>query len=85
MAPNNKEVNNKGSLKEMDPALSNPVECKNAPYKARATKVALPIAKPFPIAAVVFPAESRASVLLLTYSPSSAISAIPPALSDIGP
>jgi hypothetical protein len=37
-----------------------------APYKANPTKVADPIAKPFPIAAVVLPAESRMSVLSLT-------------------
>ena len=38
-------------------------ECKNAPYKANPTRVAEPIAKPFPIAAVVLPAESKISVL----------------------
>ena len=43
------------------------------------------MAKPFPIAAVVFPAASSPSVLSLTYSPIFAISAIPPALSLIGP
>ena len=57
----------KGSLNDIDPFLSKPVACKKAPYKANATKVALPIANPFPIAAVVFPAESSASVLFLTY------------------
>ncbi len=56
-----------------------------APYKAKPTKVAEPIAKPFPIAAVVLPAESNMSVLYLTLASSSAISAIPPALSLIGP
>ena len=44
-----------------------------------------PIANPFPIAAVVFPAASRASVRLRMSLPISAISAIPPALSDTGP
>lgn len=39
----------------------------------------------FPMAAVVLPAESRASVLSLTSSPMPDISAIPPALSEIGP
>lgn len=43
------------------------------------------MANPLPMAAVVFPAASRPSVLARTYSPSSAISAIPPALSEIGP
>lgn len=56
-----------------------------APNKAMATKAALPIAKPLPIAAVVLPAASRASVLSLVSYPRPAISAIPPALSEIGP
>ncbi len=43
------------------------------------------IAKPFPVAAVVFPTESRISVRSLTSAGSSLISAIPPALSAIGP
>lgn len=57
----------------------------NAPYKARPTKVADPIANPLPMAAVVLPAASSTSVLLLTYYGNSAISAMPPALSEIGP
>ena len=56
----------------------------NAPNRANATRLALPIAKPFPIAAVVFPAASRMSVFSLAYSISH-ISAIPPALSEMGP
>jgi hypothetical protein len=48
-------------------------ECMKAPYSANPTKVAEPIAKPFPIAAVVFPAESRTSVLYRTIDGSSAI------------
>ena len=55
-----------------------------APNKAIATKVADPMAKPLPIAAVVLPAASRMSVLSLA-SANSLISAIPPALSEIGP
>lgn len=58
---------------------------KKAPYRAKLTKAALPIAKPLPTAAVVLPAASKASVLLLTPYPSSLISAIPPALSQTGP
>lgn len=58
---------------------------RKAPYKERDTKAAEPIANPFPMAAVVFPAASRASVLYLTSSPKSAISVNPPALSEIGP
>ncbi len=52
---------------------------------ARAARAAAPIAKPFPIAAVVFPSSSRESVILRVSSPRPAISAIPPALSAIGP
>ena len=43
------------------------------------------IANPLPIAAVVFPTASNLSVLSLTSDGNSAISAIPPALSEIGP
>ena len=39
---------------------------RKAPYNAKPTKVADPMANPFPIAAVVFPAASRISVLCLT-------------------
>ena len=40
---------------------------------------------PFPIAAVEFPAASRASVRSRTHSSSRDISAMPPAVSEIGP
>ena len=53
--------------------------------RASAVSAAEPIAKPFPIAAVVFPTESSLSVLSLTYFSRFAICAMPPALSDIGP
>ena len=43
------------------------------------------MANPFPVAAVVFPNESSASVLSLTAGSNPAISAIPPALSATGP
>ena len=56
-----------------------------AENNAKAVKAAEPIANPFPIAAVVFPTASNASVLLLTSSPSPAISDIPAALSATGP
>ena len=52
---------------------------------AKAVNAADPIANPFPVAAVVFPKESNASVLFLTSAGNSAISAIPPALSATGP
>ena len=57
----------------------------NAAKSAKAVRAAEAIAKPFPIAAVVFPTASSLSVLSLTSGGSSAISAIPPALSEIGP
>ena len=53
--------------------------------RARAVRAAEPIANPLPIAAVVLPTESSLSVISLTLSGSSDISAIPPALSDTGP
>ena len=43
----------------------------NAPYRARETRAALPMAKPFPTAAVVLPAASRASVFSRTFFPPS--------------
>ena len=52
---------------------------------ASAVNAAEPIENPFPIAAVVFPTESKWSVIFLTSSPAPDISAIPPALSAIGP
>jgi broad specificity phosphatase PhoE len=57
----------------------------NAPKRARATKRAEPIANPLPIAAVVLPAASSSSVYSLTDGSRFDISAIPPALSAIGP
>ena len=56
-------------------------ENNNAP----AVNTADPIAKPLPVAAVVFPNESKASVLSLTSGFNFACSAIPPALSATGP
>ena len=56
-----------------------------AANSARDVKAAEPIANPLPIAAVVLPTASNLSVLSLTSLGSSAISAIPPALSAIGP
>jgi hypothetical protein len=84
IAPTRSPVKTKGYIKEISAAV-NPTICKKPPYNDKETSAALPIANPFPIAAVVFPAASRASVLFLTSSPNYAISAIPPALSEIGP
>ena len=57
----------------------------NDANNANVVSAADPIAKPFPIAAVVFPTASYLSVLSRTSGDNSAISAIPPALSEIGP
>ena len=54
-----------------------------APCKANETSAADPMAKPLPMAAVVLPAASRASVFRALQK--LHISAIPPAWSDIGP
>ena len=56
-----------------------------AAIKAKAVRTADPIANPFPVAAVVLPRESRASVRSLTSGSRPACSAIPPALSAPGP
>ena len=51
----------------------------------KAVRAAEPIANPLPIAAVVLPTASSLSVISLTLLSSPDISAIPPALSAIGP
>ena len=51
----------------------------------KAVRAAEPIANPLPIAAVVFRTASNLSVISLTLSSSADISAIPQALSAIGP
>ena len=56
-----------------------------APNNASDTSAAEPMAKPLPIAAVVLPAASSASVLSRTADGISHISAMPPALSAMGP
>ena len=57
----------------------------NALNKTSAARAAEPIAYPLVTALVVFPTASSGSVTLRTSSGRSAISAIPPALSVIGP
>ena len=56
-----------------------------AASRAREVNAAEPMANPFPVAAVVFPKASKASVRSLTSGSSWACSAIPPALSATGP
>ena len=57
----------------------------NAAMMAKAAKAAAPMAKPLPMAAVVLPTSSRVSVMARVSLPIPAISAMPPALSAIGP
>ena len=85
IAPIKRPAKTSGLVSEIAVPDSNPELCKKPPKSESETKAADPIANPFPIAAVVLPAASSPSVLSLTYSPISAISAIPPALSLIGP
>ena len=56
-----------------------------AANKANAVKAAEAIANPLPVAAVVLPTASKTSVFSRTSLGNSLISAIPPALSAIGP
>ena len=53
--------------------------------RANAVKAAEPTAKPLATAAVVLPSQSKASGTSLPSGPTSAIAAIPPALSAMGP
>ncbi len=64
---------------------SSPTADLNVKKSARAVTAAEPMAKPLATAAVVLPSESRASVASRTSGGRCAISAMPPALSAIGP
>ena len=72
-----------GALKILIPSI--PVNVTYAANKANDVSAAEAMANPLPVAAVVFPTESKISVLSLTIGSCSLISAIPPALSEIGP
>ena len=65
--------------------LVSPITFAYAAIRAKAVNTADPIANPLPVAAVVFPRASSASVLSLTSGSSPACSAKPPALSATGP
>ena len=76
-----------GNSSTVVPRRSSPMRISSI-YEAKSAspvRAAEPMANPFPVAAVVFPNESSASVRLRTSSPSPLISALPPALSAIGP
>ena len=66
-------------------AMEMPARVTYAPNSASDTSAAEPMAKPLPMAAVVLPAASSASVRSRMSSPMPAISAMPPALSEMGP
>lgn len=85
MAPMSKPANTSGFVSEISFPLSRFALWRKPPNNDNETRAADPMANPLPMAAVVLPAASRPSVLYLTYSPIPAISAIPPALSEIGP
>ena len=78
-----KSIAKTGALKILIPSM--PVKVTYAANRARDVRAADAIANPLPVAAVVFPTESNISVLSLTIGSCSLISAIPPALSAIGP
>jgi hypothetical protein len=58
---------------------------RNVAIQANAARAAEAMANPFPMAAVVFPTESSASALSRASVPRPLISAIPAALSAMGP
>ncbi len=62
-----------------------PTDVAYAAKRARAVRAAEPIARPLPMAAVVLPTASSLSVIFLTSGGMWLISAIPPALSAMGP
>ena len=88
MAPRSNPAKISGLVRAISEALSSVSSwalCRNPPKRESETRAAEPMANPLPMAAVVLPAASRASVRSLTYSPNSDISAMPPALSEMGP
>ena len=82
--PISKPMTTIGSDSDRSAAVS-PALVWKAANRASAVRAALPIANPLPIAAVVFPIESKPSVISRTSSPRPDISEIPPALSATGP
>ena len=81
--PPTNSIASTGALKILIPSI--PVKVTKAANNAKAVSAADAIANPLPIAAVVFPTASKISVRSRTSSGKSLISAIPPALSAIGP
>jgi hypothetical protein len=84
MAPTRRPQTTMGSRRE---SLAGGISARTvyAEKRARETRAAEPVAKPLPLVKLVLPAASRASVRSRTCSPSLHISAMPPALSLMGP
>ncbi len=82
--PMNRPTNTNGFSRLRAPG-SNSTLCVKSANRASAPRPAEPMAYPFVTALVVLPTLSRASVIFLVDSGNLAISAIPPALSVIGP
>ena len=72
-------------VRSMPTAASMPTASVKARKRARAVTPAEAMAKPLAMAAVVLPAESRESVISRTSGGWWLISAMPPALSAMGP
>ena len=90
MAPNMRKANTTGDIRltpfwSILTVMDLEARVTKAPKRASDTSAAEPMAKPLPMAAVVLPAASSASVLSRTDEGSSTISAMPPALSEMGP
>mmetsp|Transcript_33343 Transcript_33343/g.43916 ORF Transcript_33343/g.43916 Transcript_33343/m.43916 type:complete len:228 (-) Transcript_33343:31-714(-) len=84
MAPMRRPASTTGSLRSMG-VLARPDCSMYATRRPTEVRTAEPMAKPLPVAAVVLPRESRRSVRSRMEESSSAISAMPPALSATGP
>ena len=87
MAPRNSPTSIRGLVRDRSRAASDfsATIFTEETSRARAVREAEPMAKPLPVAAVVLPRESRASVRSRTDSGRPDISAMPPALSATGP
>src|SRR6476661_4231207 len=82
MAPMNTPASTGALLMSMDVILAVPMKAANSASEVRAAEA---MAKPLPVAAVVLPTASRMSVRSRTSLGNSLISAMPPALSAMGP
>ncbi len=82
VAPSSRPTTAGASVRLM---VSSPTVVRKAENRASAVSAAEPMANPLPMAAVVLPRASRRSVMERICGPAPLISAMPPALSAIGP